>query len=130
MSWTPAPFDLRNGVFPFNVTYPHPVSVISNTEAFNTGLNIRDKRGCIVCGARLELQHCHIVPKVEPETWEDLRVRGFIPSNAKGVEHEARNGILMCGAHRPFFDNLYFYIRWVPEVRVPGKYLFSAAKHL
>ncbi|KAJ7670521.1 hypothetical protein B0H17DRAFT_1085788, partial [Mycena rosella] len=68
-------------------------SVISNTEAFNTGLNVRDKHGC----------------------WEDLRVRGFIPPNAKGVEHEARNGILMCGAHHRLFDKLYFYIRWVPE---------------
>ena len=51
------------------------------------------------------------------EQWEDLRDPGFIPLPANSVEHEPRNGVLMCRNHRGRFDDHQFYIRWVPEVR-------------
>jgi len=42
--------------------------------------------------------------------------QGFIPAQAKSVEHEARNGMLLCRSHHGLFDSFYFYIRWVPQV--------------
>ena len=68
VSWTPQPLslDLDNGV-PFTYA-PAAISVISNTEAFKTGINKRDQY-CIVCGHSKDdmgtLQHCHIVAQVE-----------------------------------------------------------------
>jgi len=46
-----------------------------------------------------------------------MRDRGFIPTQAKSVVHEARNGVLMCKNHHGLFNAYFFYIRWVPEVR-------------
>lgn len=70
-SWTPDPLllDLTQNL-PF--TYPtRSISEVSNTEAFGTGINKRDKKRCVVCGASkspgFSLHHCHIVPKIEDE---------------------------------------------------------------
>ena len=43
-------------------------------------------------------------------------MRGFIPSFAKSVEHEPRNGINLCDTHHSDFDGYRFFIRWVPLV--------------
>jgi len=63
------------------------------------------------------LTYCHIIPRVEDDTWEEMRDYGFVPAAAKGVEHETRNGIRLCLNHQTLFDKLYYYIRWMPEER-------------
>ena len=136
--WTPVPFNLLAGN-PFSYS-PRSISTISGTEAFNTGINLRDKEHCVVCGEEDEvlLEHTHIVPKVEKKTvrplysllhatiwqsfktliqWNEMRHKGFIPKQAKSVLHEARNGFLMCKNHHTAFDAHRFFVRWVPEVR-------------
>jgi hypothetical protein len=45
-----------------------------------------------------------------------MRGLGYIPSKAKGVQHECRNGIHMCALHHKAFDFYRFYIRWISEV--------------
>ena len=48
--------------------------------------------------------------------WQAMKEYGFVPEQAKGVEHEARNGILLCATHHNLFDSYCFYIRWIPQV--------------
>ncbi|KIL56191.1 hypothetical protein M378DRAFT_172902 [Amanita muscaria Koide BX008] len=48
--------------------------------------------------------------------WEEMKDAGFVPQTAKGVEHEARNGIRLCTLHHRLFDAHCYYIRWMPEV--------------
>jgi predicted restriction endonuclease len=48
--------------------------------------------------------------------WQTMKEQGFVPESAKGVAHEARNGILLCVNHHTLFNTLCYYIRWVPEV--------------
>ena len=59
--WTPTPIklDFEDGL-PF-VYSNATISTISNTEAFNTGIDKRDKDCCIVCGySDIDgLEHCH-----------------------------------------------------------------------
>ena len=62
--WTPVPFSLLTGN-PFSYAL-HSVSAISATEAFLTGIDLRDKKRCVVCGLRVALEHAHIT--VEDET--------------------------------------------------------------
>jgi hypothetical protein len=66
--WTPVPFNLLEGN-PFSYAL-RSVSAISGTEAFVTGIDLRDKRRCVVCGngQRVLHEHAHIVPRVEDET--------------------------------------------------------------
>ena len=45
-----------------------------------------------------------------------MKDHGFVPATAKGVEHEARNGIRLCKTHHGVFDAHGYYIRWMPEV--------------
>jgi len=68
MSWIPTAYDLRQGC-PFAYS-ERAISLISGTEAFNTGINICDARHCIVCGISIRacLEHTHIVPKVGYDT--------------------------------------------------------------
>ena len=135
--WTSVPFNLLPGN-PFSYS-PRSISATSATEAFITGIDLRDKGRCVVCGFNIEtaLKYVHIVAKVEHATvrplysllhvsilplktliqWEEMRDRGFIPRQAKSVAHEARNGVLMCKNHQSSFEGHLFYIRWVPEVR-------------
>jgi len=61
MPWTPTPFNLLNG-HPFAYAEDN-ISLISGTEAFDTGIDIRDAQRCIICGIGIGLQHCHIIPK-------------------------------------------------------------------
>ena len=63
--WTPLPFDLRLGT-PFTYS-DHTISQISDTEAFETRINLRDDDKCIVCGdfGQGIIQHAHIIPQVE-----------------------------------------------------------------
>ena len=48
--------------------------------------------------------------------WAEMKATGFVPQTAKGVEHEARNGIQLCASHHSLFDAHCYYIRWMPEV--------------
>jgi len=48
--------------------------------------------------------------------WEEMKDTGFVPQAAKGVEHEARNGIRLCKTHHTLFDTHCYYIRWMPKV--------------
>lgn len=60
------PLALPYGEVPDGFEYPaHPISEISATEAFNTGINNRDGEACIVCGSDLNVEHTHIIPQVE-----------------------------------------------------------------
>ncbi|KAF8248442.1 hypothetical protein K440DRAFT_583369 [Wilcoxina mikolae CBS 423.85] len=97
--------------------YTHPISVASNTEAFRTGIDRRDGPACVVCGHRVPhtQDHCHIVPKTDPGAWEQLRQLHWIPAAAKSVEHECRNGVIMCKNHHHAFDNFQYFVRFVPE---------------
>jgi hypothetical protein len=56
---------------------------------------------------------------------------GFVPSLAKSVEHEPRNGISLCDSHHSDFNAYAFFIRWVPSVslnsKVIGIFLLSIA---
>ncbi|KAK7467599.1 hypothetical protein VKT23_004652 [Stygiomarasmius scandens] len=101
--------------------YSHSVSQLSNTTAFATGLDRRDcfqsERCCIVCGNTAELDRGHIIPRMEMGTWEDLRRRGYIPSQARSVLHESRNGITLCLNHHRSFDEHRFFIRFVEEIQ-------------
>jgi len=45
--------------------------------------------------------------------WAEMKEAGFVPENAKSVENEARNGLLLCKTHHGLFDS---YLRWMPEV--------------
>ncbi|KAF8331362.1 uncharacterized protein EI90DRAFT_3145612 [Cantharellus anzutake] len=116
MEWIPAPFSLLDGN-PFQYS-DHAISTLSATETFNRGIQIRDADLCVICGLAEPpaLRYCHIIPKVEHDTWQNLKDRGFVPAMAKSVEHEARNGIRLCATHHSLFDAYYFYIRWFPEV--------------
>ncbi|KAH8823148.1 hypothetical protein DL96DRAFT_1616802 [Flagelloscypha sp. PMI_526] len=102
------------------------ISTVSDTDAFDTGLNERDVHDgnpvCVVCGYGAEdaLDYCHIIPKDEIETWNELKRKGWIPNTAKSVEHESRNGLRLCKNHHATFDR-YFYIRWVKEAK---KFIF------
>ncbi|KAF5383011.1 hypothetical protein D9615_004888 [Tricholomella constricta] len=100
------------------------MSVSSKTTAFVTGIDRRDsflgKPRCVVCGAHFHqaLEHALIIPQAEPETWSDLRGRGWIPEQAKlNPCHEARNGVLFCNYHHKLFDAFAFFIRFFPNIR-------------
>ena len=70
--WTPVPFNLLAGN-PFSHVL-RSVSAISTTEAFVTGINLRDEERCVVCGYSLSLEHAHIVPRVENKTVSSLLI--------------------------------------------------------
>lgn len=83
----------------------------ATTVAFSTGLDQRDqidgRRFCVVCGyADGVIQRCHIIPRVEDLT-----------STVKSVEHDPRNGLSLCPTHHNYFDQYYFFIRFVPSTR-------------
>jgi len=64
--WVPTPHDLLAGnPFPYS---SRAISVISATEAFNTGIDHRDQGRCVVCGDKLSIEHCHIIPKTDLKT--------------------------------------------------------------
>jgi hypothetical protein len=48
MEWTPNPFNLLEGP-PFEYS-DDDISLISGTEAFDTGIDSRDGGRCVVCG--------------------------------------------------------------------------------
>ncbi|EJF59951.1 hypothetical protein DICSQDRAFT_64233 [Dichomitus squalens LYAD-421 SS1] len=101
-------------------------STLSTSTAFDTGLNERDifsgKNRCVVCGYGLYLEHCHIIPQSKPELWAELKARRWLPEQAKHrVQHEPRNGILMCPNHHKMFDSLDAFIRFDPQTR---KFIF------
>jgi hypothetical protein len=79
------------------------------------------------------LNYCHIILKEEDDIvryallfllyqklsmvqWQEMKDHGFVPAAAKGVEHEARNGIWLCTLHHTLFDKHCYYIWWMPEV--------------
>ncbi|KAF8335494.1 uncharacterized protein EI90DRAFT_337948 [Cantharellus anzutake] len=117
MEWTPSPFNLLDGN-PFQYS-DHTISTISGTEAFKSGIQTRGADLCVICGFSQprSLYYCHIIPRVECDTWQAMKDSGFVPAAAKSVMHEARNGIRLCATHRAYFDTHCFYIRWIPERR-------------
>ncbi|KIM88871.1 hypothetical protein PILCRDRAFT_243289 [Piloderma croceum F 1598] len=99
----------------------HALSALSTTTAFYTGLDERDKflgnRCCVICGDYGSgiIEHCHLI---EPETWDNLKDRRWIPSQAKAApRHEPRDGMLMCKTHHGRFDSNAFFIRFFPDIR-------------
>jgi len=58
MLWTPTTFNLLAG-HPFEYS-GDAISLISGTDAFDTGIDIRDAQRCVI---GIGLLHCHIVPK-------------------------------------------------------------------
>ncbi|KAF8253415.1 hypothetical protein K440DRAFT_576510 [Wilcoxina mikolae CBS 423.85] len=92
-------------------------SVTSNTEAFRKGVDQRDGPACVVCEYRVPntLDYCYIVPKSDLAAWEQLRLHHWIPAAAKSVEHECRNGVIMCKNHLTAFHNFQYFVRFVPE---------------
>ena len=57
---------------------------------------------------------------VNSAQWGFLKNTGFIPSFAKSVAHEPRNGISLCDSHHSDFDGYRFFIRWDPSVSLDG----------
>ncbi|KAF8513092.1 hypothetical protein BU17DRAFT_53478 [Hysterangium stoloniferum] len=94
------------------------LSQLSTSTAFKTGIDQRDlwdgQQRCVICGVNV-IKHCHIIPCSESQTWKDLRRRKYIPSTAKSVQHEPRNGLLMCPNHCAMFDRYQFFIRFIPQ---------------
>jgi len=78
MAWTPTP--LAGNPFEYPAL---AVSAISATEAFQTSIDLRDGRRCVVCG----LQHCHIILEGERHTWQTMKQLGFVPQASKSVAH-------------------------------------------
>ncbi|KZP21304.1 hypothetical protein FIBSPDRAFT_825845 [Athelia psychrophila] len=107
---------------PAGFEYQHEISEGSNTTAFDTGIDARDLRRCVVCGMkgggglRPGVQRAHIIGRTEDILWGLLKGRGFVPSFAKSVVHEPRNGINLCSVHHVDFDGYRFFIRWVPSL--------------
>ncbi|KAF8837598.1 hypothetical protein BDN67DRAFT_908992 [Paxillus ammoniavirescens] len=100
------------------------LSILSTTTAFDTGLDQRDRFlgecCCVICGnyGHGVLEHCHIIMKSEPDTWNDLKRRRWIPGQAKAApHHEPRDGMLMCKSHHGQFDAYDFFIRFFPDIR-------------
>jgi len=56
------------------------------------------------------------IAKTDRALWGFLKSINFIPSFAKSVVHELRNGITLCDTHHSDFDGYRFFIRWVPSV--------------
>ncbi|KAL5492451.1 hypothetical protein ACEPAI_3898 [Sanghuangporus weigelae] len=69
------------------------------------------------------LEHHHIIPKSELQTWIGLKRRGWLPEETKEhPEHEPRDDLLMCKNHHSGFDECHFFIRFLPDVR---KFVFT-----
>ncbi|KAI0030164.1 hypothetical protein K488DRAFT_54795 [Vararia minispora EC-137] len=108
----------------------------SRTTAFNTGIDQRDRflgqPRCVVCGDQGNvLQHCHIIPASRQDKWEDLLERNWLPPKAKhSVQHEPRNGLLMCPNHHAHFDKYNFFLRYLPGVRKVVSVNFSGLPSL
>ncbi|KAF9475022.1 hypothetical protein BDN70DRAFT_996718 [Pholiota conissans] len=78
-------------------------------EALKKGISER----CLVCGLTSDLCVYHIIP--EEEAYEFMRGMHYSPSNAKSVDCEPRNAILLCLNHYSSFENHDIYVRWMPE---------------
>ncbi|KAF9458123.1 hypothetical protein BDZ94DRAFT_1174250 [Collybia nuda] len=95
----------------------------STVTTFTTGIDERDviggRRRCIICGITTDflLQHCHIIPRHEESTWNNLGVKGWGPTRMKFVALEPRNGILLCANHHLAFDAYCFFIRYIPNIK-------------
>ncbi|KAF8816794.1 hypothetical protein BYT27DRAFT_7076396, partial [Phlegmacium glaucopus] len=50
--------------------------------------------------------------------WSDCCDRGYIPLSAKSVEHEPRNGMLLCPNHYIHFNSCACFLRWIPEIHM------------
>ncbi|KAJ7481585.1 hypothetical protein FB451DRAFT_1236497 [Mycena latifolia] len=117
-----APFELPfRRLFEGYCWEDRPLSLLSTTTAFKTGIDTRDRflgiQRCLVCGVRNDLEHAHIIPLAEPRTWEDLKSRSWLPHTVKSVEHEPRNGLTLCPNHRKLFDHYKYFIRFIPEIQ-------------
>ncbi|THU91593.1 hypothetical protein K435DRAFT_727062 [Dendrothele bispora CBS 962.96] len=109
--------------------FPYPnvdqISNSSRSSAFETGIDVRDvfngSPACVFCGVNSPLEHAHIVPRVERNTWSELKDRGWVPHRAKDVVKEPRNGILLCRNCHGHFDELRIFVRYLPEA---AKFVF------
>lgn len=108
----PEPIHINNQTFP--IPPSSTISRLSATTAFNTGIDHRDGVSCVICNCEIRqcLEHAHIIERSRPDIWQWLKEEACcIPWNARGVEHECRNGILLCRNHHAAFDAHYLYIR-------------------
>ncbi|KAM6497253.1 hypothetical protein JOM56_007726 [Amanita muscaria] len=109
---------------PAGFGYQHEISEASNTTDFDTAVDARDLRCCVVCGKeaaggpRPGVQRANIIGKTEDPLWDFLKNTGFVPSIAKSVVHEPRNGINLCVSHHSDFDGYRCFIQRVPSDRV------------
>jgi hypothetical protein len=118
------------------------IPIKSGTMAFRTGIDQRNVFDgtpcCVVCGIKGEdgvvLHHCHIIPRVDTEMvcnhifsicgvidlsqWMVLKENNYILSDARSINHEPQNGILLCLNHHILFDAHSFYICYSSQVCV------------
>ncbi|KAA8892814.1 hypothetical protein FN846DRAFT_981744 [Sphaerosporella brunnea] len=89
----------------------------SGTEAFDTEIEDRDGQRCVICnhGVPGTVDNAHIVPRWDPDRWQELKRHGWIPAGAKSVVHEARNGMRLCQNCHHGFDHHHFCIRFIPQ---------------
>jgi hypothetical protein len=65
---------------PAGFAYPHEISEASNTVAFDTGVDARDRRYCVICGKQAEpgprpgVQRAHVIGRTED------RIVRFLPT--------------------------------------------------
>ncbi|KAH9995410.1 hypothetical protein BJV74DRAFT_829865 [Russula compacta] len=99
---------------PAGFEYEHEISEASNTIAFDTGVDARDLRRCVVCsrnaagGPHPGVTRARVIGKTEDVLWAFLKRRRFVPSFAKSVVHEPRNSISLCDSHHSDFDGYRF----------------------
>jgi hypothetical protein len=93
------------------------VSTISNTRLLilvsTSGTNCRTRM--FASSAVMAMIFNTVIPFLY---FVDLFQRAWIPPTSKSVQHESRNGILMCATHHLNFDNHRFYIRYWEQVDV------------
>jgi hypothetical protein len=123
---------------PAGFEYSNKVSEAFNRSGFVGGVNARDLQHCIVCGVSgyRNVNPVHVIKlgdsflvrlsesSVVTQTnqyfnsvkWDDLKGKGFVPSFARRMDLEPRNGITLCRSHHLDFNGYRFFIRWVPSV--------------
>jgi len=104
----------------------HEADSVILSSAFNSCINQRDnflgQKRCIICGlvSDMVLQHCHIIEG--RETWVLLKYNSWIPFQTQRYpQHEPRNGLLLCSNHYLWFENYFFFLRFLPNIQ---KYVF------
>ncbi|KAI8584841.1 hypothetical protein BDZ88DRAFT_435291 [Geranomyces variabilis] len=74
-----------------------------STAFFDSHIDERDGRICVICGWSRAVDHAHIVPKSSPDKWNFLMQNKKIPRRNHGV-NDPRNGLTLCPNHHRGFD--------------------------